>query len=137
MFCPLYGQVYCLNKKMKRVILWTTPRSLSTAFYRCMTAMTGTRTKCLFELFCMPYYFGPPSVRLSSRYEIIEDKATADMVCEPTYDAVKVSTKMYTRYYGQINKSLNTSTAQAVSHSSVRRLTNHVYICILISFMFV
>ena len=56
-----------------------------------MTTLKDTRTKCLFEVFCMPHYFGPPGERRSSRYEVIEGRAVGDMACEPTYEAVKVS----------------------------------------------
>ena len=40
----------------------------------------------------MPHYFGPPAERRSSRYDAIEEAARADMVCEPTYQAAKVTT---------------------------------------------
>ena len=83
---------------MKRVIVWTGPRSVSTPFYRSMTTLKKTRTKCFYELFCMPHYFGPPGERRSSRYEAIEEAARADMVCEPTYQAAKVSINLPAMY---------------------------------------
>lgn len=46
----------------------------------------------------MPHYFGPPGERRSSRYEAIEEAARADMVCEPTYQAAKVSINLPAMY---------------------------------------
>lgn len=43
----------------------------------------------------MPHYFGPPAERRSYRYEAIEEAARADMVCEPTYQAAKVTRNCY------------------------------------------
>ena len=55
-----------------------------------MTTLKDTKIKCLFEVCCMPHYFGPPGERQSSRYDILEERAILDMVCEPTFQAVKV-----------------------------------------------
>ena len=57
----------------------------------------------------MPHYFGPPAVRRSSRYEILEDAAIKDMVCEPTYNAVKVG-----RYLGTVYLNITCSVCHNV-----------------------
>ena len=47
----------------------------------------------------MPHYFGPPAERRSSRYDAIEEAARADMVCEPTYQAAKVTRNLVSVMY--------------------------------------
>jgi len=69
----------------KRVILWTTPRSLSSVFYRSISTLSNS--KCWFELYCGPYYFGPFPDRKCSNFE--PNFVPDGLERQPTYAAVK------------------------------------------------
>ncbi|XP_032220901.2 branched-chain-amino-acid aminotransferase-like protein 2 [Nematostella vectensis] len=62
----------------KRVILWTAPRCVSTAFERCM--MNLKNLKAIHEPYSLPYYFG--NERLSKRY------ISEDVIPAATYNSV-------------------------------------------------
>ena len=66
-----------VNSSDKRVILWTAPRCISTAFERCIINLKNS--KVLHEPFSAPFYFGPE--RQHNRY--------SDQPADPqkTYDA--------------------------------------------------
>ena len=65
----------------RQIILWSTPRSLSSAFYTSMTTLKSTSIKCFFELFNYPYYFGPTATtELAVKPDYLH--------IEPTYAAV-------------------------------------------------
>ena len=69
----------------KRVILWTTPRSLSSVFYRSISTLSYS--KCWFELLAGPYYFGPIPDRQCSNFE--PNFVPDGLECEPTYAVVE------------------------------------------------
>ena len=73
---------------VKKVILWTAPRCLSTVFYCSITTLK--KTKKLFELFSGVYYYGPD--RRSNMYGRLLD-SDLDLeglaVNELTYDTAK------------------------------------------------
>ena len=69
---------------MKKVILWSAPRCLSTVFYRSMSTLKNT--KHFQELFSGPFYFGPE--RRNFRYP--SDFDLGDLTPEDlTYDTCK------------------------------------------------
>ena len=88
----LYTMATSREGMTKKVILWSSMRSLSTAFYRSMTTLRRTKVECFFELFCNPYFLGPPGVRRTSRYDgsWVEAAVTEDIGCNPTYESVMV-----------------------------------------------
>ena len=64
----------------KLVILWTAPRSISSAVYQAMTTLQQTRVKCYFELYMYPYVFGSQGSQGQSPVE--------SLPIQPTYSAV-------------------------------------------------
>ena len=73
---------------MKRVILWSAPRCLSTAFYRSITTLKKTKT--FFELYSGVYHFGPN--RCSEMYpQLLDSELTLEglSVSDLTYDTAK------------------------------------------------
>ncbi|XP_064382535.1 uncharacterized protein LOC135331342 [Halichondria panicea] len=70
----------------RTVILWTAPRSVSTAVYRSITTLKNTTVKGCLEWFISPYYFAPnpPAALLEWPYQREPDF----LFCEPSYSVV-------------------------------------------------
>lgn len=70
------------------IILWTAPRSLSSAVYTSMTTLKSTNVRCFFELFMYPYCFGGPNDQSPSFKQGPAIKPD-HLPIEPTYTTVK------------------------------------------------
>ena len=70
---------------MKRIFLWTCPRSLSTAFYTSISTLA--RTKCIFEPLTLVAIFGPDEERKWSWYE--PGFLPEEISVQPTYESTK------------------------------------------------
>lgn len=74
-----------MASKTKRIILWSAPRCLSSVFFRSM--LTLSNSKCFFEPYAGPFYWGPAEERVSQRYDLTFP-TPEELLCSPTYTSV-------------------------------------------------